>query len=244
MKNISKIILAVIIVFITISCERKKESNANEEKTAVEGLLKKFPMLDKDFVLVRKAVLDSMSISLFRSRNEVYDELLIFEKKGKYYAMPFFSNMYSDYWNFQNDNQPRLFPSTNSSFNKEFSELIADLKITPAEFDLVINELMLSVLHAENNIEGKAGCLSNNSYRTYRVDKYKIEESDSCLKRTNEIFDQISKESNVNLRRFQYFFDKSNGRIYKIENEAKNNNELKIKIESYRVDCYSYKINI
>jgi len=101
------------------------------------------------------------------------------------------------------------------------------------------NELMFSVLHAENNLESKIDILKSNRYQTYRVDKYKIEEPDACLKRTNKIFGQIAKESTVNLRRFQYFLDKSNGRIYKIENDAKNSNEFKIKIETYRIDCYS-----
>jgi len=92
-----KVSLFVIFCFTIISCKQNINSNVNSQQEIVARLLKKFPMLDKDLVLVRKIVLDSISISLLRNNNnKVYDEVLIFVKKGKHYAVPLFSNMYSD----------------------------------------------------------------------------------------------------------------------------------------------------
>lgn len=238
-----KTALLLILSIMMVSCKQNSTA-VNSQQEIVAGLLKKFPMLGKDMTLVRKISLDSISITLLRNDSKVYDEVLIFEKNGKCYAIPLFSNMYSDYWNFQNNDQPTLFPATNSTFDKEFSKLVTALNITPNEFDIIINELMFSVLHAENDLESKIGILKNNRYQTYRVDKYKIEEPDKCLKRRNKIFDQISKESSTGIRRFQYFLDKSNGRIYKIENESKNGDKVKIKIQTYRIDCYSYNLDL
>ncbi|MEO8240504.1 MAG: hypothetical protein ABI576_20535 [Flavobacterium sp.] len=245
MDNITKnIALILTLIILMVSCKEKKESSFDTEKESISSVLTKFPMINKNLTLVKKIDLDSLSITLLRNNNDnkVYDEVLVFEKKNKFYTIPFFSNMYVDFWDFKNDT--KLFPKTNSTFDKEFSKLITVLNITPSEFDLIINELMVSVLHAEDIIETKSNSLKNNVYWTHRVDKYKIEESDDCIKRTNKIFDQISKESNVPLRRFQYFLDKKNGRIYKIENKAKNHNELKINTQVYRIDCYSYSLNI
>lgn len=240
MKNIVSILILIILM---VSCQENNDRSFDSEKESVTDVLEKFPMINQNLTTVKKIDLDTLSITLLRnSKKKAYDEVVVFKKKNKFYAIPFFSNMYTDYWDFKNTTN--LFPKTNSTFDKEFSKLITNLNITPNEFDLVINELMFSVLHAESITLDKIDILKNNIYRTNRVDKYKIEDSDDCLKRTNEIFAQISKESNVPLRRFQYFFDKKNGRIYKIENKSKNYNELKINIETYRIDCYSYSLNI
>lgn len=244
--SIKYLVLILMLITLLISCkEKNKDSSFNSEKESISLVLKKFPMIDSNLTAVRKIDLDSLSITLLRNNNKtVYDEVLVFEKKDKFYSIPFFSNMYSDYWNFENDKQPKLFPKTNSTFEKEFLKLIKTLKINPIEFDIILDELMFTTLHAENNIIDKSAILKNKVYNTSRVDRYSMEVSDSCSKRTIKIFDQITKESNVVMRRFEYFFDEKNGRIYRFENESKNINELKIRIKTYRVDCYLYHFSL
>lgn len=243
MNIIKNITLILTLIILTISCKESKNNDFSSENDIVSNLLKKFPTIEKNLILVRKVDFDSLSITLLQNKNKkAFDEVLVFEKNNKFYAIPFFSNMYTDYWDFKNTTN--LFPKTNSTFDKEFSKLITNLNITPNEFDLVINELMFSVLHAESITLDKIDILKNNIYRTNRVYKYKIEDSNECLKRTNKIFDQIAIDSNVLLKRFQYFFDKKNGRIYKIENKSKKLDELKISIQTYRIDCYLYDLNI
>lgn len=238
-----KIVSLLILITLMFSCKQNKNFSSDSEKESIKYVLEKFPMIDKNLTLVRKIDLDSLSITLLRNPNKkVYDEILVFGKKNKFYALPFFSNMNADYWNFQNDHQPSLFPKTNSTFEKEFSNLITTLKLTGSEFDLLIYELMFSTLHAENKLNDKLIIIKNKTYMTQRVDKYKVENTDSCNKRTKIIYDELSKDYNSkeSIIKFQYYLDQKNGRIYKIENEGKKENELKIVIKTYRIDCYMY----
>jgi hypothetical protein len=231
-----KIISLLILITFMISCKEHKNLSFDSEKESITSVLEKFPMIDKKLTSVRKITLDSLSITLLRNPNKkAFDEILVFEKKNKFYAIPFFSNMYADYWNFENDKQPNLFPKTNSTFEKEFSSVITAL-------NLLIKELMFSILHAENKLNDKLSMLQNKTFFSVRVDKHKIEETDSCNKRTNIAFDQIAKDYNSKsvIIRFQYYLDQQNGRIYKIENKGNKENELKIAIKTYRIDCYMY----
>ena len=242
-KIMKKIVSLLILITLIISCKKNKDHGFNSEKESINYVLQKFPMIDRNLVLVRKIDLDSSSITLLRNPNKrTYDEILVFEKRNKFYAIPFFSNMYADYWNFENDPQPKLFPKTNSTFEKEFSNLIKILNLTGVEFDMLINELMFSTLHTENKLNDKLSILQNKTYITQRVDKYKIEEIDSCSKRTNIAFTNILKDYNSKkiMIRFQYFLDQKNGRIYKIENKGEKENDLKIIIKTYRIDCFMY----
>lgn len=42
----------------------------------------------------------------------------------------------------------------------------------------------------------------------------------------------------------EYFLDKRNGRVYRFENKAKNFNEIKFNIKTYRIDCYTYPMTM
>jgi hypothetical protein len=239
MKSIVSILILMILM---VSCQENNDHSFDSEKESVTDVLEKFPMIDKNLKSVRKIDLDSLSITLLRNPNKrAYDEILVFEKKNRFYAIPFLSNMYSDYWNFQNDKQAKLFPKTNSTFEKELSDLIINLNLTGSEFGLFFDELMLSTLNTESDLYNKLSFFQNATYMSTRVDKYKTEESDSCKKRTNLLFNQMSKDyNNKQIKIFRYFWDKGNGRVYKFENTAKDFNEIKFNFKTYRIDCYVY----
>jgi hypothetical protein len=224
-----------------VSCKEKNDHTFDSEKESITYILEKFPIIDKNLSLVRKIDLDSLSITLLRNPNKkAYDEVLVFRKKDKFYAIPFFSNMYADYWNFENDSQPGLFPKTNSTFEKEFSNIVKVLNLSGPEFSLLYEELMFSILHTEKDLNNKIGVFQNTTYMTNRVDKFKSEETDSCRKRTDLLFKQISgdyKNKQIMIM-FQYYWDRENGRVYKFENKAKNFNEIKFSFKTYRIDCY------
>jgi len=234
-------ILILILTISMISCKENKDQGCNSEKESITSVLKKFPMIDKNLTTVKKIDLDSLSIILLRNPNKkAYDEVLVFEKKNKFYAIPFFSNMYADYWDFENDNQPKLFPKTNSTFEKELSKLIVSLNLKPNEFGILFDELMSSTLNTEKDLQNKSYLFQNQVYLSHRVDKYKTEETDNCIRRNNLLFDQIVKNYNKNdlMIMFQYYFDRKNGRVYKIENKGKNFNEINFSFKTYRIDCY------
>lgn len=245
--QVSKILnLIIISIFLSLlSCKKQADHYSNSEKESISNVLKKFPMINKNLEKVRKVDLDSLSITLFKNKdNEVYDEVLVFEKANRFYAIPFFSNMYYDYWEYKNEAQKQLFPKTNSTFNKEIHTLIKQLDLTPNEFGLLYKELMNSTLHTEINLEHTSKLFSNYIYLSNRVKKYKIEESDYCLKRTKQIFEKIEKDSKKTIRYNQYYLDSDNGRIYEIINNSKDYRELNFTIKTYRIDCFFYNLSL
>lgn len=241
MKNI--ILSLILIVFC--SCQKENNNCFNSAEKSIESTLENFPMINNKLQKIREVNLDSLSIKLYRNpHNNVYDEIIVFEKKKKFYAIPFFSNMYFDYWNFKNETQKQLYPKTNSSFEKQLNLLIEKLELTPPEFDLLFQELMSSVLHTEINLYLKPKLFENYVYLTWRVDKYKTEESEECIKRTTALFDKILNDSKKTFQDNRYYLDSENGRVYEFINESRKRNEFKFRIEVYRIECFGSRLNM
>ncbi len=236
---------AFVCFIVIFSCGKKDNSGFESAEKSLNFTLQNFSMIDKNLEKVKELNLDSISISLYKNPDkEDYDEVLVFRKNDKFYAIPFFSNMYFDYWNFDNLNQKQLYPKTNSTFEEQIKSVVSELNLTPQEFGLVLNELMKSVLNAETNLDLKPKIFNNYIYSTFRVDKYKIEESDSCIKRTEKIYEHILQEANKTIRYVQFYLDSENGRIYEIINDGRKKGDLKFRIKVHKIDCFSYRLNI
>ena len=246
MNKLRKYLLfGVFISFFILSCEKQKDNVFDSEQKSIKFALENFPMIDKNLEKIKEINLDSMSISLYKNpKKEDYDEVIVFRKNRKYFAIPFFSNMYFDYWNFNDETQKQLYPKTNTTFERQLKNLVTELNLNGNEFDLLKNELMNSLLNTESNLYLKPKIFENYIYMTYRVDKYKIDESDSCQKRTQNVFNQILNESKKTIQYNQFFLDSKNGRVYEFINDSRKKGELKFKIKSYRIDCFYYPLNI
>ena len=239
-----KIVIFTLLLTI-LSCKKEEKLASSSAEKSIEQTLKNFPMIDKKLIKVKEVNLDSLSISLYRnSKIEPYDEILIFEKNKRFYAIPFFSNMYFDFWNFKNENQKQLYPKTNTTFEIQIKKIITDLNLKPGEFDLLIQELVKSILNSESNLELKPKIFENYVYSTFKVDKYKIEEVDSCLNRSKKVYNHILNESKKTIRYNQFYLDNENGRVYEFINESHKKGENKFIINVYRIDCFSYRLNI
>src|SRR5690606_2805198 len=137
--------LGIIILFLIFSCKKSETKRFNSAEKSIEFMTHNFPMINKNLEKIKEINLDSLSISLYKNpKKEDYDEVLVFRKKGDYYAIPFFSNMYFDYWGFDNESQKQLYPKTNTTFEKQLKNVIAELNLDADEFDLLKNELMKS----------------------------------------------------------------------------------------------------
>ncbi|MBW8360687.1 MAG: hypothetical protein K0M56_00715 [Kaistella sp.] len=247
--KISKLIMikyfAVICLLLILSCAKPQGNGFDSAENSLKLTLQNFPMIDNKLEKVKEVNLDSLSISLYKNpQKEDYDEVLVFRKNEKFYAIPFFSNVYFDYWNFENVKQKQLYPKTNSTFEKQIKIMVSELNLNPEEFGLVMNELMKSVLNAEINLDLKPRIFKNYIYSTFRVEKYKIEESDSCSIRTEKIYEHILKESNKTIKYHQFYLDSENGRIYELINDGRKKGDLKFRIKVHRIDCFSYRLNI
>ena len=159
-----KIVIFTLLLTI-LSCKKEEKLASSSAEKSIEQTLKNFPMIDKKLIKVKEVNLDSLSISLYRnSKIEPYDEILVFEKNKRFYAIPFFSNMYFDFWNFKNENQKQLYPKTNTTFEIQIKKIITELNLKPGEFDLLIQELMKSILNSESNLEFKPKTLEHYVY--------------------------------------------------------------------------------
>jgi hypothetical protein len=240
-----QIALIFVLFSLLISCHKENKSGFGSSEESIKSLLGNFPMIDKKLEKVTKVDLDSLSITLYENpKKEDYDEVLVFEKNKKFYSIPFFSNMYFDYWNFTNEKQPQLYPKTNTTFEKQMNILVKELSLNPKEFQILTKALMNNVLNTETNLYLKPKIFDNYVYSTYRVDQYKSEESDSCINRTKNIFNYILEESKKTIRYNEFFLDSENGRVYEFINDSKKRGQLKFRIKTYRIDCFSYPMNI
>ena len=247
MRNIVRFkqIAFFFFLLLVFSCKKEKTKGFNSAESSIKFTLQNFPMIDKSLKKAKEVNLDSLSISLYKNTDKQdYDEVIVFRKKNKFYAIPFFSNMYFDYWDFNGEKQKQLYPKTNTTFEKQLKNAVADLNLKPQEFELLMDELMKSVLNTQTNLHLKPKIFKNYVFMTYRVDKYKIEESDLCTKRNEKIYNYIQSESKKTFRYNQFYLDSENGRIYELINDGRKRGEFKFRIRVYRIDCFSYPLNI
>lgn len=245
MRLFTNFLLFTSALFI-ISCE-KQGSGFDSADKSINYVLKEYSMIDRHLEKSKELNLDSLSISIYKNPEKIdYDEVLVFRKKKKFYAIPFFSNMYFDYWNFEDEKQKQLYQKTNTNFSIQLKMVATQLNLTPEEFGLIIEELMKSVLNTETNLYLKPKIFENYIYSLDRVDKYKIEEIDSCAKKTTEIYTKILKDHDRKeaLRNNQFYLDSNNGRVYEFINESRKKGDIQFKIKTYRLECFSYRLEI
>ena len=240
-----QITLILTVFTLLISCNNNDKYGFDSLEESIKSVLENFPMIDKKLEKVLRVDLDSLSITLYKNpEKENYNEVLVFEKNKRFYSIPFFSNMYFDYWDFTNEKQSQLYPKTNTTFEKQLKILVRELNLKPADFTILTKVMMSNILNTETNLYLKPKIFENYVYSTYRVDKYKMEEFDSCVNRTKSVFNHILKDSKKTILYNQYFLDSKNGRVYEFINDSKKRGELKFKVKTYRIDCFSYKLNI
>lgn len=232
--------LIFLILFFICSCKNEKFKSVSEnEQKSINSVLDRFKFIDKKMEKIKRVEFDSLAISLYRNVNKIdYDEILVFQKENKFYAIPFFSNMYYDFWNFKNEPEKSKFSNTGTTFEKELENSATALNLNANEKQQMFNQLITSVLNTEDMLEKKPKLFEDFVQYTPRKSKYKDEEGKNCIERTTKLYQQILEDRKNGIRP-TYILDKENGRAYKLHNESKNINEFILKIDTYRVDCYT-----
>ncbi|MCG7280151.1 hypothetical protein MHJ94_02450 [Chryseobacterium taklimakanense] len=233
-------ILIIFVLCFAFSCKNEKLNKVSEnEQESINFVLKQFPFIDKKLEKIKKVEFNSLAISLYRNIDKIdYDEILVFQKGNKFYAIPFLSNMYYDFWNFKNEIEKSKFSKTNTTFEKELQKSAVNLKLSADEKQQVFIQLITSVLNTEDMLEKKPQMFEDFVEFSPRKSKYKDEEPKNCLERTSKLFKEILEDGKNGIRP-TYIWDKENGRVYKLFNESQNIDEYNLRIETYRVDCYT-----
>lgn len=248
MKNYSILIIAAFIT--TLFACRQQNDQLNIEKT-IADLTDKFPQLPKGNVhvtdyykLVRSVTMgNNIQIQLRSSPDTIEDPqqiIIIINSKGQNYAIPFFSNTYRDYWNFQFDTPIPNIKKTNTTFEKEllFALNTLNLNDTIGTDGKVINEILLSLLHCRKINESDSSALQ----WTTLTDNHDIpyESSDSCSNRIEKNCKAILSEFHPKkyTNNFSAYWDEKNCRVYQIINNEKEWRKImKLSISVYRQDC-------
>ena len=249
--------LVFILVLLLNSCYRNRDNNQIEK--VLQELTDKFPQLPKEknkltelYKLKRTVIIGEKNIEIqLRSSPDSIDDyqqvIVVRNPQNEYYAIPFFSNTYRDYWNFEFDEIDIAF-KTNTTFEDEFNKAMEMLNLhdtigTKGNVQSILFEIFGSLLICplvELNDSSEIRQVSWSSRDNYS--KYlDNENSDSCAVRKQKNFEDIAKA----IRPSKYFFngntfwDKDNNRIYQIYNNSDMRQKTKyvLKLKTYRQDC-------
>ncbi|MBK8953389.1 MAG: hypothetical protein IPM85_15135 [Chitinophagaceae bacterium] len=244
------LLLIPVTILTHIGCNQANKKPDTEK--AISDLIKKYPQLpigsgkQSDYYkLIRTIIIGDKNIELqLRSSPDTLDDpqkiILTINSKKEVYAIPFFSNTYHDFWNFQFDSILTSIKPTNTTLQKELENCLETLSLndTSGTASTVINELFFSLLHCERITEGdsiflNAPALVDNS-------SLKEEDSDSCTIRLHKNWQAITKEFHPKdyILNYNAYWDDKNNRIYQL-NFIKFNRRQKISfnIKTYRQDC-------
>jgi len=185
----------------------------------------------------------TITIKLYSQPDSIDDKqkiILITNSKLNSYAIPFFSNTYTDYWNFQFDNQNQNTKPINTTFENQLNICLDTLHLidTIGTGGKVISEILYSLLHCrEINLS------DSSDFEIIEItgtSKSPEENSDSCRKRLKQNWNAISQElyPNNSIIYKNSCWDKDDGRIYQFDYrnlKRKQKNYFKLKV--FRQDC-------
>lgn len=242
---------------LLFSCQSKE----NKIEKALQNVTDRFPQLPKDegklinfYFLERTVIIGERNIELQlrsspRNMNNDPQQIIIFKNPhDKYYAIPFFSNAYRDYWNFKFDNLEEGLKA-NTTFESEFNKAMDILNLHDTlgysgNTQTIIDEMFKSLLvcqniHLKDSIEMQM-------WASYFNPSLKIENLDSCRIRSKKNFEDIKQIMTQDEHIFFYciLLDWENNRIYQIPNleEMLEHKPYKLKLTTYRHDCVSTRL--
>lgn len=243
MKNINTIFFIFLYLLIS-SCSEKKEADVEK---SIKYLIERFPELktnknkfknDYQFVKsVRNGKFD-FEIQLFSEPDSIkgHQEIIVFiNSKNECHSIPFFSNKYKDYWEFQFDKENHTIPKTNSTFNIELNKALT--KLATKEKDKkgfkyeITNDLLYSLLNCQNLEEKDSSLVSKTIYPNSEIANEDHEQSKIRIKKN---YDLMRKEWHPEKYVINYncYFDERNFRIYQLNYF----NQSILKIKTYRQD--------
>jgi len=250
-------LLSIFLLTILLGC--RLETNKPDIERAISDLTDKFTQLPKgkakqsDFYrLIRTVTIGEKNIQLqLRSSPENLKDpqqiIIIINPKGQYYAIPFFSNTYRDYWNFQFDKPIPNIKKTNTTFEKEFITAINTLNLndTLGTGRQIFYEILISLINCEIVSENES--LQFAGLFPKENNDLPAENWDSCFDRFHKNFEAIKKgmHPSENFYYYNAYYDKHNERIYQINHPnqwrgIKFNPQIKV----YRQDCISLLLDM
>jgi len=223
----------------------------NIEK-AISDLTDKYPQLPKgktnqtDYYKLIRSVTNgecNFQLQLRSTPDSIKDKqqiIILINQKNECYAIPFFSNKYRDYWNFELEKPIDGVKKTNTTFELEITKAINALNLndTIGTGAKVLDEMLISLLNCQSIRETDSKIFEviwPTWYREQPTDNW-----DSCITRQRKNFKSIVQRIHPTESYYNYnaYLDLRNDRIYQIVNQGKNRGrKLKPEIKTYRQNC-------
>jgi hypothetical protein len=238
-----------------LSCLRQRQ-----EEIAINKLLNRFPQLKigsqnglSGYNLIRSVSIEkpSVTLKLYAQPDWVADKqefVLITTSDLLAYAIPFFSNSYRDYWNFEFDNLSLSPKSINTTFEKELNICLDTLNLndTIGSAWKVVNEIFYSLLHCQ-----QMSIVDSSFFLTVMVGDgnhtMPAENTDSCSKRIRQNWEIISQEMSPNMLVIykQPLWDGDHKRIYQFDFKGfRQRKKNYFKLKTFRQDCNQYFLTL
>lgn len=244
-----------LLSIITISSCRQKDNQPNIEN-ALSNTISKYPQLPKGestfYRLVRSVTIGDNGIELqLRSTPDTLDDpqelIILINKDRQLYTIPFFSNTYHDYWNFQFDSVLGSVKPTHTTFEKELNTCLTELNLydTLGTVGKVINEIFFSLLQCQQVTDSD----SLNLHSLYMTSNYSLpyENRDSCYIRLQENWSEMKKAFHPKdyITNYNAYWDKRNKRVYQFDfKNFSRKQKLQFTLKNYRLDCVYQMLNL
>lgn len=242
--------LILFISFTTLlfsCCNGDIVVDRNTDKKLITQLISKNQELAQDTIdeykLIRSVIVGNkkVGVKLFSTKHEHNTPnsiIVISNSKGENYAIPFFSNNFKKYWNFENEKKTFDDKVYNSLFEKEFIEAINQLKLndTLGTGRTVLYEIFHSLLHFQQITEHDEEYLEDLGRHFVSSDSNNDQEMES--KRRNElnseqILNDITKTEYV--LNYNALLDQRNSRVFQIDFPKRAKEKIfKLNIKIYR----------
>lgn len=242
------LVLFILISCLLFSCSNGKQGiDRNTDKELIIQLISKYPELAKDTIgeykLIRTIIIgeQNVGLKLFSTNHENNTPnciIVINNPNSEDYAIPFFSNNFRKYWNFENEAKTFDDKVYNSLFEKEFILAINQLKLndTLGTGRTVVYEIFHSLLHFQQVTEYDKEYLEYLGRHLVNSDSYNDQEIES--ERRNElnskqILNDISKTEYV--LNYNALFDRKNYRVFQMDFPNRSKEKIhKLNIKVYR----------
>ena len=260
MKYVPFLILALVL----FSCQSKHKDDV---ENALQDVVTRFPQLPSNegkltdfYKLTRTVIIGEKNIELqLRTYNEYiadYQQIIVIRNpQNAYYAIPFFSNLYRDYWNFEFDNLETGF-NANTTFEREFNKAMEILNLHDTlgrrgNVQSTVREMFRSLLLCRQvYLSDSTEIIENICSSSYIDYNYSLNEEneDSCEARHRRNFEDIKSAIQIS----EYYFilntiwDEENNRIYQITNlrDMWEREKCVLKLKTYRQGCIYHLISM
>jgi hypothetical protein len=250
-STLLKILIFQLFVLTTLFSCKPTTAEPNIEKV-ITDLTEKFSQLPRgksnqsDYYKLVRSVTNgecNFQLQLRSTPDSIKDKqqiIILINQKNECYAIPFFSNKYRDYWNFELEKPIDGVKKTNTTFEQEVNKAINALNLndTIGTGAKVLDEMLISLLNCQSVRETDSKIFEAIWPTWYK--EQPTDNCDSCITRQRTNFKSIVQRIHPTESYYNYnaYLDLNNVRIYQIVNQGKDRGrKIRPEIKTYRQNC-------